>query len=59
MIEVIWLKFSKRKFTLCWFYFIDLLTVCSINQASAKVSCDDFVPCPAARAMAFKRSRFQ
>ena len=33
---------------------IDLLTVCNINQASAKIACDDFVTCLAAPATAKK-----
>ena len=36
-----------------WYSFtVDLLTVCTINQDSAKVACDDFVTCPAAPATA-------
>lgn len=35
-----------KQATFCWFSFIvDLLTVCSINQAKAKVVCDDFATC--------------
>ena len=52
MIEVITLKFSKDEVTFCWFSFIDLLTACTINQASAKAACDDFVTCAAAPATA-------
>ena len=49
MIEVIRLQFSKGNYLLL-VLFIDLLTVCIINQASAKAACDDFVTCPAALA---------
>ena len=42
----------KTKVTFCWFTFIDLLTVCNINEASAKVACNDFVTCHAAPATA-------
>ena len=46
------IKFSRRKLPSAGSSSSDLLTVCTIDLASAKVACDDFVTCLAAPATA-------